>query len=181
MTDIISELIKWDQEIFLQNVFLFLDMNSLGKCREVAPHWRDFIDQRVWGCQKLRMRLLNRMWQDFQPVHKELIVRGSVTSIECDDQIIVCGYSDGSCEVFENDTGECIGDVEEDIYYTGSRVELGKDIIVKIAYGSDTTGKVVSDLGIWRKKTRKRIFRSLTDDQKNCLYVTVVDNSLFIR
>ena len=105
MRDEMSELFKWDQDMFLQNLFISLDTSTLRRCREVSKLWRDFIDRRVWGCSRLRPGLIVRLWKDFQPVQHELVVGGSVTSIACDDQIIVCGYTDGDCEVFSNVPG----------------------------------------------------------------------------
>jgi len=184
MPDLISELIKWDQEIFLQDLFLSLELSTIAACCEVTDLWRDFIEHRVWGCKNLRLRLVERMWKEFKPVHTELVVGGSVTGMDCDDRVIVTGYTDGSCELIDRDTEDIIDRMsggEEDFHYTSSRVQLGKDIFVNIACGDDTTGKVVYEVTIWNKQTRRKLFRCLLDNQKFCLYSQVVDNSLFIR
>ena len=182
MVDLISELIKWDQEIFLRNLFHSLDLSSLRNCKKVSHTWRYFLSERVLGCAGLRSVLVGRLWEDLQTEDRDLVVGGSVTSIGWDKLAIVCGYSDGTAEVF---AGECItrlSDVEEGVHYTGSRVYIGKDIIVKIAFGSDdATGKVVSDVGVWSKRTGQRIFKSLVDEQDTCLHARVVDNMVFYR
>ena len=148
MVDLITELINWDQEIFLRTLFLSLDLSSLRNCKMVSHTWRYFLSERVLGCAGLRSVLVGRLWEDLQTEDRDLVVRGSVTSIGWNRQTIVCGYSDGTAEVF---AGECISrlsDVEEGVHYTGCRVHIGKDIIAKIAFGSDATGKVVSDLEV---------------------------------
>ena len=40
MSDLMSELFKWDQDVFLQNLFISLDTNTLRNCREVSILWR---------------------------------------------------------------------------------------------------------------------------------------------
>ena len=127
-----------------------------------------------------------RLWEDMQAEHMEVVVvGGSVSSMVWDRQVMVCGYSDGTGEVIANEEGgECIArlsDVEEGVHYTGSTVLLGQDVIIKIAYGSDDTGNLVTDLGIWSRAEGLRIFKSLLTDQSNCLYTRIVGNTLFIR
>ena len=98
-----KELFMWDQDLFLQNIFLYLDTSSLRRCRQVSKVWKDFIDSRVFGCKRLKPRLIERLWTAFEPIEQELVVEGSVTSIVCDDEVIVCGYADGACDVFSWD------------------------------------------------------------------------------
>ena len=178
-----SELFKWDQDIFLQNIFISVDMSTLRRCSLVSKLWREFIDRRVWGCARLRPRLVLGLWKDFHPVQQELIVGGSVTSIACDDQIIVCGYTDGACEVFSNVAGDCIdtlSDAQEHFHYSSSKVKVGKDIIAKIAYGSDgSVGKYC--IGIWRKNSFEKIYDSVLDNKKECVLLQEYKDEIFIR
>eukprot|EP00092_Neocalanus_flemingeri_P052645 GFUD01061613.1.p1 GENE.GFUD01061613.1~~GFUD01061613.1.p1 ORF type:complete len:379 (+),score=78.07 GFUD01061613.1:176-1312(+) len=175
MRDIMSELFKWDQDIFLQNLFISLDTKTLRRCCEVSKLWREFINRRVWGCARLRPGLIVRLWTDFHPVQQELVVRGAVTSIACDDQIMVCGYTDGTCEVFNEETGECIDtfdDNEEGIHYTSSKVTVGENIIEKISYGSDQSDRAGNSyFGIWRKIAFQKMFESVQDDEKDYVYL----------
>ena len=185
MSDLVSGLISWDQELFLQTLFLSLDLASLENCTKVCQTWTQFLAARVFLCTRLRMVLEARLWEEMQAEHREVVVGGSVTSMVWDRKVIVCGYSDGSGEVLaNNESGECIArlsDVEEGVHYTGSTVLLGKDVVIKIAYGSVDTGKIVTDLGVWSRSGGPRIFKSLLTDQRYGLYSRVVGNTLFIR
>eukprot|EP00092_Neocalanus_flemingeri_P097063 GFUD01123642.1.p1 GENE.GFUD01123642.1~~GFUD01123642.1.p1 ORF type:complete len:126 (+),score=31.39 GFUD01123642.1:360-737(+) len=88
---------------------------------------------------------------------------------------MVCGYTDGTCEVFNEETGECIDtfdDNEEGIHYTSSKVTVGKNIIEKISYGSDQSGRADnSHFGIWRKIAFPKMFESVHDDEKDYVYL----------
>ena len=67
------------------------------------------------------------------------------------------------------------------MHYTGSTVLLGKDVVIKIAYGSDDAANILTDLGVWSRTEGKRIFKSLLPNQRYFLYSRVVGNTLFIR
>ena len=98
MADLISELIKWNQEIFLRTLFLSLDLSSLRNCKKVSHTWRYFLAERVLGCAGLRSVWVGRLWEDLQTEDRDLVVGASVTSIGWDRQAIVCGYSDGTAK-----------------------------------------------------------------------------------
>ena len=137
MSDLVSGLISWDQELFLQTLFLSLDLASLENCTKVCQTWTQFLAARVFLCTRLRMVLEARLWEEMQAEHMEVVVvGGSVSSMVWDRQVMVCGYSDGTGEVIANEEGgECIArliDVEVGVHYTGSTLLLGKDAIIKI-------------------------------------------------
>ena len=44
MFDLMTELFKWDWDLFLQNIFLSIDTSTLRRCRQVSQVWKDFID-----------------------------------------------------------------------------------------------------------------------------------------
>ena len=129
--------------------------------------------------------LIISLWKDFQPVQHELIVRRLVTSIACDDQIIVCGYTDGASEVFSNVTGDFIdriSDNKEDINYSSSKVKVGKNIIAKIAYGTDQSSRVGKcSIGIWTQITYEKVYGLLLDNKKDCVYLQEHGSNVFIR
>ena len=186
MPDIVSALIKRDQDLFLQSVFLHLDLCSLRSCTTVCRAWAEFLTYKVLSSTRVKGVLVGRLWEGLgEENHTKLVVEKSVTSIVCNRKIIVCGYNDGTGEVFaNNDDGESVAklsDVEVGFYYTGSSVQLGKDVIVKVAYASDDNNQVVNDVGVWSKKEGKRIYKSLLMDQKTCIYTQVAENNLFIK
>jgi hypothetical protein len=184
MLDIMTELFKWDQDLFLQNIFLSLDTSTLRRCRQVSQVWQGFIDSRVFGCKRLKPNLIERLWKDFQPIEQEVVVAGSVTSIVCDDEVIVCGYSDGACGVFSCDTKAyvtTISDKQEDIHYSSSKAILGKVIIAKISYGCDQEGRNGKcSIGIWMKTGFKKIYSTVLESEKDCVYLQEHLNSVFI-
>ena len=184
MTDIMAELFKWDQDLFLQNIFLSLDTSTLRRCRQVSQVWQDFIDSRVFGCTRLKPRLIERLWTDFEPIEQELVVEGSETSIVCDDEVIVCGYADGACDVFSWDTMDCVitlRDTQTDIHYASSKVILGKDIITKISYGCDQAGIIGKcSVGIWMKTGSKNIYSTVLESKIDSVYLQEYMNSVFI-
>ena len=184
MLDIMAELFKWDQDLFLQNIFLSLDTSTLRSCRQVSQVWQDFIDSRVFGCKRLKHRLIERLWKDFEPIEKELVVKGSVTSVACDDEVIVCGYTDGACDVYSCDTNEYVttlSDTQEDIHYSSSKVILVKDIITKIAYGRDQVGRIGKcSIGIWMKTGFRNIYSTVVESETDCVYLKEYINSVFI-
>ena len=58
MNELMNNLFSWNLDFFLQSVFLSLDIQTLKSCRNVCEDWRDFIDARVWGCQKYKVPLI---------------------------------------------------------------------------------------------------------------------------
>ena len=103
----------------------------------------------------------------------------------CDEDDVVCGYTNGDCDIFSAVTGNLLntfkGDVK-DINYSSTKVQLGKDILVKIAFGSNNSGRVGKcDIGIWSKTTKKRIFTCVHKNQNLCVYLKVYKNTVFIR
>ena len=101
----------------------------------------------------------------------------------CDEDTIACGYTNGDCEMVNAATGDVIetfnGDVK-DITYSSTKVYLGKNIIVTIAFGSSgRTGKC--HIGIWNKATKKRIFTCLHKNTNLSVYLKVQKNTVFIR
>ena len=185
MSNLMSELFKWDQDVFLQNLFISLDTNTLRNCREVSILWREFIDRRVWSCERLKNGLLLRLWKDFLPINDEFAVRGSLTSIACDDNVTVVGYTDGTCEVIsEGRDGfiETLGDKQEEIYFSSSQVSLGNNLLVKIAYGSDESRTVMKyHLAIWKKTSFIQVFDSVQENRKYLVHLQVVGDEIFIR
>jgi len=180
-----SELFKWDQDVFLQNLFISLDTNTLRNCREVSILWREFIDRRVWSCERLKAGLLLRLWKDFLPINDEFAVRGSLTSISCDETATVVGYTDGTCEVISEGRDsfiETLGDKQEEIYFSSSQVSLGNNLLVKIAYGSDESRTVMKyHLAIWKKTSFIQVFDCVQENKKYLVHLQVVGDEIFIR
>lgn len=58
MNELMNNLFSWNLDFFLQSVFLNLDIQTLKSCRNVCEDWKDFIDARVWGCQKYKVPLI---------------------------------------------------------------------------------------------------------------------------
>ena len=58
MNELMNNLFSWNLDFFLQSVFLSLDIQTLKSCRNVCEDWKDFIDTRVWGCQKYKVPLI---------------------------------------------------------------------------------------------------------------------------
>ena len=58
MNELMNNLFSWNLDFFLRSVFLSLDTHTLKSCRNVCEDWRDFIDARVWGCQKYKVPLI---------------------------------------------------------------------------------------------------------------------------
>ena len=142
------------------------------------------MDYRVFGCKRVKPKFIERLWKDFQPIEQELVVKGSVTSIACDDEVIVCGYTDGACDVFSFDTKDYIttlSDTQEDIHYASSKVFLGKDVITKIAYGCEQAGMIGKcSIGIWMKNGYTNIYSTVVESEKDCVYLQEYLNSVFI-
>ena len=108
-------------------------------------------------------------------------MEGSVTSNVCDDEVIVCGYTDGACEVFSCDTKDYVtthSDTQEDIHYASSKVILGKDVNTMIAYECGRIGKCL--IGIWMKTDFKQIYSSVLESGRDPVYLQEHSNSVFI-
>ena len=103
----------------------------------------------------------------------------------CDEDLVVCGYTDGSCEVFNAATSDFLYKIEEqerDFIPSSSKVYLGKDIVVKIAFGTDAlAGRGKSDIGIWSKISQRKIFSCFHNSRNLCVYLKVHKNTLLIR
>ena len=111
-------------------------------------------------------------------------MQGSVTSIAWDDEVIVCGYTDGACDVFSCDTKEYVttlSDTQEDIHYASSKVILGKNVIPMIAYGCDQAGRIGKcSIGIWTKTDFKQIYSTVLESGRDPVYLQEHSNSVFI-
>ena len=58
MNELMNNLFSWNLDFFLRSIFLSLDTHTLKSCRNVCEDWKDFIDARVWGCQKYKVPLI---------------------------------------------------------------------------------------------------------------------------
>jgi len=184
-----NNLFVWGQDFFLQSVFLSLDTSSLKSCRNVCVDWKDFIDARVWGCRKYKQSLIRRLWLDFSPSVRTLSLLKSeadrVTSVTCDENIIFCGYADGRCKIYSINSGEQLGVIDDtapDIHYSHCKVYIGRDIIVRIAFGFSTSNNEGRcDIGVWSKETRRKLFRTVHRNRNMCFFLRVIDNTIIVR
>jgi hypothetical protein len=98
--------------------------------------------------------------------------------------VIVCGYTDGACDVFSCDTKAFVitlCDTQEDIYYTSVKLKIGKDIITKISYGWDQLSRIRKcSIGIWMKTDFKNIYSTVLESEKDCVYLHENLYSVFI-
>ena len=97
----------------------------------------------------------------------------------------MCGYIDGSSEVFNAATGDFLYKIEgqqKDFVSSSSKVYVGKDIIVKISFGTDKLGhRGKCDIGIWSKISQREIFSFVHNNRNLCVYLKVHKNTLLIR
>ena len=82
-------------------------------------------------------------------------------------------------------TGELVGMIEDtapDIQYSHCKVYMGKDIIVRIAFGysvSQNEGRC--DIGVWSKTTKRKLFRTIHRNRNMCFFLRVIENIIFVR
>jgi len=108
--DILNGLFKRDLDEAIRKVFFYLDPDSLKQSRCVSWEWNNFIMYRMWnskpGRKELKKRLEHRWRNRIQVPITQLAVTGStVVSMECDDQNVYCGLSNGGVQVFNILTG----------------------------------------------------------------------------
>merc|ERR1712179_587046 len=167
--DLMSSLFLCDYDWPLQDIFLSLDTAS----------WR------VIGCTRYRNMITDKIWEEFRYSKMMISVNKEVTSISCDEDLVVCGYIDGSCEVFNAATGDFLYKIEEqerDFIPSSSKVYLGQDIVVKIAFGTDELAhRGKSDIGIWSKISQRKICSCVHNNRNLCVYLKVHRNTLLIR
>ena len=94
--DIVSSLLSMDCEEALHAIFLSLDGSSLAACSLVCKSWRNFIQQRVWRCPRVRPVLeakLRQQWRLSKPTILDRQIEGETQGFDivCDDELTLVG------------------------------------------------------------------------------------------
>ena len=137
---------------------LALDPASLKASRRVCHLWNDFILRRVWGAKKkvLEKRLQER-WRlnllsgsSLECAIESKDIQHAITSMICDNTVIVVGREDGIVTVYRNAdhlllfTLDCTDERQGNWWNGGIQVALGNDVIG--TYGGDV-------VRLWNKRT----------------------------
>ena len=106
--DIVSSLLAMDCEEALHAIFLSLDGSSLSACSLVCKSWRNFIQQRVWRCPRVRPVLeakLRQQWRLSKPTILDRQIEGETQGFDivCDDELTLVGMKDGHVKVIRNE------------------------------------------------------------------------------
>ena len=143
MQDIVTNLLNKNQVVFLIQVFLSIDTESLKRCFHVCQNWKLFLQEYLLLSSYNHRKIVNKAWLEFTPSHEMLITHGSITHIsnsrsyDDDDEVIV-SFTNGEADIINR---EIIGTITEEqldnenLYCTSSGAEIGEDIIVTINYG----------------------------------------------
>jgi len=187
MNELMNNLFVWGQDFFLQSVFLrYKQLKILQKCL-------CWLERFYWcksvGMQKIQAEFNKEIMAWFLSLSENTqlaqIWSRSVTSVTCDENIIFCGYADGRCKIYSINSGEQLGVIDDtapDIHYSHCKVYIGRDIIVRIAFGFSTpNNEGRCDIGVWSKETRRKLFRTVHRNRNMCFFLRVIDNTIIVR
>ena len=76
MQDIVTKLFNQNQVVFLIQVFLSLDIESLKKCFQVCPSWRIFLEEYLLYSSFNHTKIIHKAWLQFKPAHEKVITHG---------------------------------------------------------------------------------------------------------
>ena len=184
MQDIVTKLFNQNQVVFLIQVFLSLDIESLKKCFQVCPSWRIFLEEYLLYSSFNHTKIIHKAWLQFKPAHEKVITHGSITHISssrsCDDVIV--SFTNGDADIISKEKVNTITeeqlDNEKNNYYTSSGAEIGENIIAKINFGVDETGKCISQVVVKLKDSLTTIYKTELD---SFVTFTLTENTVFIR
>ena len=178
MCGIINKLFELNFDEILQKIFLNLDPLSLKNSKCVCSEWRQFITERLWNSKPARKQLQKRLinqWKFHDPFVTEYdFGMMGVSSLACDDDLIVCGYLKGQAKVFDLATGELRFEVQcntqpTDSYDDGVQLDLGKNVI-----GAITEMGTVS---IWNREDGTLLYQELHHgEQTSVMSIKVTDD-----
>ena len=180
--DLVSKLIARNQTIFLTNVFLHLETQSLFKCLRVNQVWNMFLQEYIFKSRAVGLRLLSKAWREFDPEHNVDTLSGSITDLSGDDERdeYMASYTNGDFDLMREDGIRSFVDESDSDYIrhvTTSRVQMGEHLISIAKFGRDYSNRVVTEIIIKRRSDLKSIFRYKV---KHRFSSYILDKSAFI-
>ena len=180
--DLVSKLIARNQTLFLTNVFLYLETQSLIKCLHVNQVWKMFLQEYIFKSRAVSLKLLSKAWREFDPEHSVDTLSGSITDLSGDDERdeYMASYTNGDFDLVREDgIRSFVGESDSDYirHVTTSRVQMGEHLISIAKFGTDYSNRVVTGIIIKRRSDLKSISRYKV---KYRFFSYILDKSVFI-
>ena len=147
--DFVSKLMENDPggRNFFASCLLLLNPKELKACRLVNSVWDEFIVDEVWGKNRGRRKLEEKLverWKTTDPMAVELSqVSGQICSMFCNDSLVFCGLASGRVSVYSLTSSEWVRDLMPGEVGPGfisfTKVSGGKAVIAAAMWGSMVT------------------------------------------
>ena len=182
--DLVSKLIARNQINLLIDVFLGLDIETLKKCLNVKKSWRKFLVYYIFKSKSIRQKLISKAWTEFKPMHTSQNLFRSITDISGDvnEDVSITSFNDGGFVIVKGATiQKCVpGESATLSHVTGSKAQLGKDILSLTKFGSDRDELGVIEIVIKDRNDLQSIYNyKVNDDMRFSSCIS--GNSFFIR
>ena len=183
-TDLVKNLLLRHQLNFLIEVFIRLDVRSLGRCLQVSETWRDFILHYLLGGH--RRRILRRAWTELssEPFEdQQTTLGGSISDVSSVGEDVYVSFTNGQCQkIGENNQLEDLWANTElpHIVTCSSKVKVNKELEMLEIHGRSREKDEVSTTVLvkWRDSDQVIYKVEITQETVTAL---LCENSIFIR
>ncbi|XP_023335835.1 uncharacterized protein LOC111707067 [Eurytemora carolleeae] len=152
-----EELLRHNLDHVLINIFLRLDGKSLKNVQLVNHEWDNFVRTRIWNSKRNRKIIKDNLWCNSTYSTRHIETGKCITSLSCDNSILVCGFTDGTVNIYHLDSGELIIELRTNSsaeQCTSTQVGLSTSLVAAMSVGTrfkDRTGGILFKVIVWNR------------------------------
>jgi len=152
----------------IQEIFLYLDHDSLHQARQVCQDWNEFIMERIWRSRRGKVEMkkkLWRQWKKYEPHKREFEIDRKGFYLAVDEKIIGLGTLDNKAVMLNLTTGEEVRHVECQDTEVLTRMDQNNFISEAESVQLDMTNEVVVTVTgcgvvtVWDRLTMEVLYR----------------------